>query len=849
MQATAETAGIAGRNHIIERPRLTRLLDETSARVIMLVGPAGYGKTTLARQWLANKKHAWYQAGAASSDVAALALGIAEAAGEFCPGAGRRLREWLPTSREPETEIEVIAELLAADLEALPADAWFVIDDYHEVGASEASGELTRRLFVDAGRRFFITSRRRPLWWSARQLLYGQALEVGQTALAMTSEEATGVLATREIAASGLVAIANGWPAVIGLAALTNAAIEAADLPDTLYDYFAEEVLGALPAPYRSGLCRLALLPTVEPDGAHAVLGYSAVGALAAAKDAGLIVESHPPAFHPLLRAFLIHKLRELPTDEPKKAVDSAVSYLSSKGDWDEAFALILEFMRVDRFDDLIAESMRTLLHQSRLATLREWLIFAEDQMHHSPVVDLLEAEVLYRQGIYDRAEILARAAASRLPEDHALRSAAYFRAGQSSYLMDDAQRALSYARTARLSAHTQEDVQNALWSEFNALAELEDDTASKRLQDFADIAPDDRNTIVRLASGRLVIAVRLGGLDEVVSDADPVQAIVADVPDPTIRSSFWHAYAVALRLQGRYENALVATKEGERVLRDSGASFALPHVLINQAAALMGLRRFTEAAVAISEVEKSAKRTRDQYALANALMLRSRLLLHQGNPREAAQLMDQPVEPQLSTSMKAELLMTLAAAVAGVGECERALRLVREYRRLSRYVEPTLLGQWVRALCRTNMDRRQHELAVRRAYLATETQGAFDVFVLAYRIAPALLEVAGSDELVRHSLKRVVSRAHDEEFIASPMLRAHGIGGGSSDPKLSLTPRESEVYGLLAEGKTNREIAAALVISDLTVKVHVRHVLKKLGVKTRTQAAVHAVRSERELP
>jgi ATP/maltotriose-dependent transcriptional regulator MalT len=39
--------------HIIERPRLTRLLDETTARVIMLVAPAGYGKTTLARQWLA----------------------------------------------------------------------------------------------------------------------------------------------------------------------------------------------------------------------------------------------------------------------------------------------------------------------------------------------------------------------------------------------------------------------------------------------------------------------------------------------------------------------------------------------------------------------------------------------------------------------------------------------------------------------------------------------------------------------------------------------------------------------------------------------------------------------------
>ena len=41
-----------GQKHIIERPRLLKLLDETEAKIILLVAPAGYGKTTLARQWL-----------------------------------------------------------------------------------------------------------------------------------------------------------------------------------------------------------------------------------------------------------------------------------------------------------------------------------------------------------------------------------------------------------------------------------------------------------------------------------------------------------------------------------------------------------------------------------------------------------------------------------------------------------------------------------------------------------------------------------------------------------------------------------------------------------------------------
>ncbi|MEO5576246.1 MAG: hypothetical protein ABIR67_05045, partial [Gaiellaceae bacterium] len=65
---------IRGRR-IIERPRLTRLLDESQGRIKMLVAPAGYGKTTLARQWLEGKRAVWYTATPASVDVAALAAG------------------------------------------------------------------------------------------------------------------------------------------------------------------------------------------------------------------------------------------------------------------------------------------------------------------------------------------------------------------------------------------------------------------------------------------------------------------------------------------------------------------------------------------------------------------------------------------------------------------------------------------------------------------------------------------------------------------------------------------------------------------------------------------------------
>lgn len=56
------------------------------------------------------------------------------------------------------------------------------------------------------------------------------------------------------------------------------------------------------------------------------------------------------------------------------------------------------------------------------------------------------------------------------------------------------------------------------------------------------------------------------------------------------------------------------------------------------------------------------------------------------------------------------------------------------------------------------------------------------------------------------------------------------------------LSPREREVLHLLTQGQTNREIARNLTVSTATIKIHVEHILAKLGVSDRTQAAVLAI-------
>ena len=102
-------------------------------------------------------------------------------------------------------------------------------------------------------------------------------------------------------------------------------------------------------------------------------------------------------------------------------------------------------------------------------------------------------------------------------------------------------------------------------------------------------------------------------------------------------------------------------------------------------------------------------------------------------------------------------------------------------------------------------------------------------------------------------ALVRAIRSVHDGHLLLAPeaaglLVRSAGtwgpgaLGGGLD----ALTSREREVLAELTKGRSNREIARALGVSEKTVKAHVSSVLAKLGVQDRTQAALLAVRHER---
>jgi len=104
------------------------------------------------------------------------------------------------------------------------------------------------------------------------------------------------------------------------------------------------------------------------------------------------------------------------------------------------------------------------------------------------------------------------------------------------------------------------------------------------------------------------------------------------------------------------------------------------------------------------------------------------------------------------------------------------------------------------------------------------------------------LLKDTQSDEL-----RRAIKAASEGQVQLSPQAAARlmrEVRTPEVAPPDALTERENDVLKLLAQGKANKEIARDLIIGEKTVKTHVSNILLKLGVQSRTQAALYAAQN-----
>jgi ATP/maltotriose-dependent transcriptional regulator MalT len=825
------------------RPRLTRLLDESTAQAILVMAPAGYGKTTLALEWVQGRDDVvWYRATSASADVAAFSAGLADTVAELVPGAGERLKQRLRVADTPERAARPLAELLAEDLAGWPDGALLVIDDYHLVADSQPVEDFFDWLLTLASQlKVLVTSRRRPRWASARRILYAEMTEIGRDQLAMNAEEAGRVLDDRPPeSVRALVAQAEGWPALIGLAALTaSREIPGERVSEALYRYFAEEVVRR-ETPEAERLMLLASVPiAIDMRVLREVLGIDDPEPLTEHLVAdGLLQPSGSQfRFHPLLRAFLRHKLE---TDEPRLYADlvsRAIEDARRGARWEEAFELAIESHSLLIAVTILEGAAPELLSAGRIETLERWLQQSSEQGLEHPAASLIEAEVMLRKGNLAESAAIAEAVATGLGSDADQASRAWYLAGQALYLRSQSEAAVRLQRKAREVAKSPEDMKRALWGLAMTETELGLDIAESRIDALEELQEGDVNTRLRVGLGRQIIAASRGSFAGIWDQVQPLTSLADHADDPMAKTTLWANAAYLCVARADYSRAAALANRALDSCVHFRLDFATGFCLGYLGAAEAGMRQFNRAARNLRELVSLADRQDNAYLRVMHAVLSIRLALARGDTGRALDIDAALEDVWVPPASRGELLSLLAIAAAARGDHELAHENAHTARKTTGAVEARFFSRFAELIVIIASSRHARQVQAFAAETIAEADEAdfLDAFVVAYRAYPEMLRALGPAWRMP-SVRAALRRAND-----TALARSQGIDVIEAPTASNLTPREREVLSLLAQGLTNAEIAKRLFITESTAKVHVHHILAKLGTKTRLQAALIA--------
>jgi ATP/maltotriose-dependent transcriptional regulator MalT len=868
----------------IDRPRLFQLVSAApSARLVLITAPAGFGKTSFAAAWFARLRAAGHRAGWLTIDpeddqparfLHCVARALLRAADSIDPSA---------VGLSTETSLvapQAIVSAMVNQLADIDDELYLVLDDFHWL-TDRAIHEAVSLLVTHAPPNFhlILTTRQLPPLPLARLRANGELLEIDAAALRFDADETSHFLqqacAGRLAAAaiSRLHASTEGWAAALRLAAAGivqgGASADASALgPTRPFAAYLEEMLASWPDETVDFMTRASVLDSLSCELCRAVTGEPTSGELleSVARRHLLLepVDSEGQwyRFHGLLLDYLRQRLQTRHADEVPELHRRAFAWYAEREMWTDAARHAIAAGDTEHALEWISRCGMTLVKRGDLLTLLGW-------QHQFPA-ELMRGQVKLRLAIawgmalamrvdeagamLEQIEQDARAQAAGQEQADVLLECEALRA-VTLVMSDDSTSALALAeaciarpsadpwdsnvqsnvlRFARWKAGDVDGVYAAPWIPYS----LEQD----RRNVFSSVYRHCLLGLLALDQARLDLAER---------DAREAMRLAEEHVGPHSTPAAIGAPLLAdvLYEQGRFD-------EVEDLLVER-----MP--MIDAVVMLEGVRR---SYVVLARIEASRSALERAYGLlaqaesvgynrkwdrlvSGVLLERTRLHLLEGRLGEASACvvrlerlaaLNPVVAPCARSEIHRDLDLARVELACSHDRWAEAVGILEELHRDAQAVRNARLMMQLKAraaiVLMASNDADAALLALRAALDIAAPAGAYrSVLDAGPDIAPLLGRFRASSRCTK-ALEPCVERLLAGCKDAAP-AKSDRAGAVAS----SLSPREQEILTLIAEGRSNKEVARALGVTPETVKTHLKNVFEKLSVERRAQAVARA--------
>jgi LuxR family maltose regulon positive regulatory protein len=866
---------------LVARPAvLARCLESIEHLCALVAAPAGFGKTTLLlmacaqvrdRGW----KVAWVSLEESERDPVRFWMYVLAALDGATPGMSIAARHMLETPRP--LPIERVLTALINELAAETSSIALVLDDYHRAATSAIDQGLTFLIeHAPAALHLVVAARSDPTLPLARLRAQGRIAELHATDLRFSADETarfmreTMHVSLPEAQLAQLDERTEGWVAGLQLAALSLR--DQADVPNLMADnsatprYIAEYLIGEVlehqPQEVQAFLLQTAPLERLTGSLCDAVTGRTdGAVMLARLMQAQLFVTPLDPGqtwyrYHHLFAEVLRERLRRMEPELLQQCHLCAAAWMRQHGMLGEAIRHLLAAQAFEEAATLIEGEGDQLFLRGEVAGLVAWArMLPRDILLAHPHFCVLFAAGLFLQGEGSETStwlnnLERRLAETGSPTAEIEGEIAVIRA--ITVLMEGdliAGATLAQQAASQLSAKNQLMRGMALWlaSILGLVGENDMSAAHRTISEIAEES---------LHSGNIFLAVMALSTIAVI---ETYQCRLHDAAQ-TCREALRLAPGTGKQEPPIVAMAYCALGEIQREWNDlDGAERTLHHALeisadastreftndglVSLALLQAGRGQYEEALETFEEIRHLIRMQQlVQWDLIQMEVARAGVLIAQGNVAEAARWAESCQRERRSGT----------AALPAVFREEEDIALARVALAQCRAEEAVALLEDVcpRAL----RSGRQRVLLVARALLArahwmlSETDAALGDLdtVLALAAPEGFMRVfldegeSMADLLAAYVAGRPPSRARAH---ALKLLAAFGRAAEPSalPPSLALSPRELDVLRLLAIGCSNDAIARELVVALSTVKWHVAHIYRKLGVSGRVQAVARA--------